>query len=99
MSGCCAASAARVASSLVLRSLSVAVVGSLLGIGAAALLIPVFQGSAQDLLLFGGTRFGFSPRAAAAVFGTVVVLSGVLGLVPGFRVVRLKPVQALRESV
>lgn len=93
------ASAARIASSLVLRALSVAVLGSALGIGAAALLIPVFQDSAQTLFLFGGARLVFNPLAAAVVFGTVVVVSGVLGLVPGFRVGRLKPVQALRESV
>ena len=93
------ASAARIGSSLILRALSVAVVGSVLGIAAAALLIPVFQDSAQKLFLFGGARLVFNPLAAAAVFGTIVVVSVVLGLVPAFRVGRLKPVQALRESV
>ncbi len=93
------ASAARVGSSLVLQALSVAVIGSVLGIAGAALLIPVFQSSAQNLFLLGGTKLVFNPLAAAAVFGTVVVVSVVLGLVPAFRVGRLKPVQALRESV
>ena len=93
------ASAARIGSSLILRALSVAVIGSVLGIAAAAMLIPVFQDSAQKLFLFGGAKLVFNPLAAAAVFGTVVVVSVVLGLVPAFRVGRLKPVQALRESV
>ena len=93
------ASAARVGSSLILRALSIAVIGSVLGIAGAALLIPMFQTSAQNLFLFGGTKLVFNPLAAAAVFGTVVVVSVVLGLVPAFRVGRLKPVQALRESV
>ena len=93
------ASAARVGWGLILRALSVAVVGSILGIAGAALLIPVFQDSAQNLFLFGGTKLVFNPLAAAAVFGTIVVVSVVLGLVPAFRVGRLKPVQALRESV
>ena len=93
------ASAARVGWGLILRALTVAVVGSAAGIAGAALLIPVFQDSAQKLYLFGGARLIFNPLAAAAVFGTIVVVSVVLGLVPAFRVGRLKPVQALRESV
>ena len=93
------ASAARVGSSLVLRALSFAVVGSISGIAGAALLIPVFRDSAQNLFLFGGTKLVFNPLAATAVFGTIVVVSVVLGLVPALRVGRLKPVQALRESV
>ena len=93
------ASAARIGSSLVMRAFVVAVIGSVLGIAGAALLIPVFQDSAQSLYLFGGTRLVFNPLAAATVFGMIVIISVVLGLVPAFRVGRLKPVQALRESV
>lgn len=93
------ASAARIGWGLILRALSVAVVGSTLDIGGAALLIPVFQDSAQTLFLFGGARLVFSPLAAASVFGTVALVSGVLGLIPAFRVGRLKPVQVLRESI
>lgn len=93
------ASAARIGWSLVLRALSIAVFGSVLGIIGAALLIPLVQDSAQNLFLFGGTKLVFNPLAAAAVFGTIIIVSGVLGLIPAFRVGRLKPVQALRESV
>lgn len=93
------ASAARIGWSLVLRALSVAIIGSVLGIGGAALLIPMLQEPAQNLFMFGGTRLSFNPLAAAIVLGTVAAVSGVLGLIPAFRVGRLKPVQALRESV
>ena len=62
------ASAARIGSSLILRALSVAVIGSVLGIGGAALLIPALQKPAQSLFLFGGTRLSFDPLAAAIVF-------------------------------
>lgn len=93
------ASAARIGWSLVLRALSVAVIGSLAGIAGAALLIPVFQGPAQSVAMFGGTRLTFEPLAALIALGAIVLASGLLGLVPAFRVSRLKPVQALRETV
>lgn len=93
------ASAARVGWSLVARALGVALLGGLLGVLGAALLIPVLQGPARDAALFGGTRLTFSPLAALVALGAVVGVSGLLGLVPALRVGRLKPVQALRESV
>lgn len=92
------ASAARIGWSLVTRALGVAVIGSLAGIASAALLIPVFQGPAQSVAMFGGTPLTFEPLAAAVALGAIVLVSGVLGLVPVFRIGRLKPVQALRES-
>ncbi len=93
------ASAARIGSSLVLRALGVAVGGGLAGVAGAALLIPVFQGLAQSVAMFGGTRLTFEPLAAAVALGAIVLVSGVLGTVPAFRMGRLKPVQALRESL
>lgn len=93
------ASAARIGWSLVARALGVAVVGGLAGVVGAALLIPVFQGPAQRVAMFGGTRLTFEPLAALVALGAIVFVSGVLGLVPAFRVGRLKPVQVLRESV
>ena len=92
------ASAARVGWSLVGRSLGVALVGGVSGVLGAALLIPVLRGPARDAALFGGTRLAFEPLAALVALGAVVLVSGLLGLVPAFRVGRLKPVQALRES-
>jgi len=93
------ASTARIGWGLVGRALGVAVLGSLTGIAGAALLIPLFQGPAQSVAMFGGTPLTFEPLAAAVVLGTVTLVSGVLGLVPAFRAGRLKPVQALRESI
>ncbi len=93
------ASAARIGWGLVGRALGVAVLGSLAGIAGAALLIPLFQGPAQSVAMFSGTPLTFEPLAAAVVLGTVTLVSGVLGLVPAFRAGRLKPVQALRESI
>lgn len=93
------ASAARVGWSLVARALGVALAGGALGVLGAALVIPALSGPARDAALFGGTRLTFSPLAALVALGTVALVSGLLGLVPAFRVGRLKPVQALRESV
>lgn len=92
------ASAARIGLSLIGRALATALVGGLIGVLGAALLIPLLQEPAQNVALFGGERLAFEPLAALIALGLVALISGVLGLIPAFRVGRLKPVQALRES-
>lgn len=93
------ASAGRIVRSLLGRTLLIALIGTGTGIMTAALLLPHFREPALRVGLFDGIPLTFNLLAAALVLLIVSLISSVLGVVPALRVSRLKPVQALRESV
>jgi putative ABC transport system permease protein len=81
---------ARVLGMVLSSGLSLAAAGVLLGLGAAALVLPIFA----SLL------YGVAPFDAATFVVTPVVLIGIAAVaaaIPAWRASRLDPVQAIRE--
>jgi ABC-type antimicrobial peptide transport system permease subunit len=73
-----------------------ACLGGLLGIGLAALIIPLMQDLVGDIL-FSQTNLYWRPLAALISMGVVVALSSLLSLIPVWQASKMKPIEALRS--
>lgn len=90
------ASRSRITVEVVLEAALLAALGGLLGVGAAAGVIP-WVASRVGQTLFYGVNLSWQPLAALVVFLVVIVVGAGLGLIPAVQASRMKPVEALRE--
>lgn len=91
------ASRRRVVLTLAGEASSVALVGGLLGVLAAALVIPLMAAAVGESG-FGGTDLRWRPLAGTVALTLVAGLSFVLNLVPAWQAVRAAPVEALQGT-